>query len=185
MKRSTLSGHVSSLVLLVGLSASATLGLTGDVYSAGHVTTSAQTRTWAVTGSGEGAETLPVVTTGFRISGKVPGMLVPGRVVPMNLRLTNTMYVDLRVRRLAVTVTEVHKDGLPSTCRPADFSTRPAQLDRALPLHADTAGTLKALGLPRWRWPRIGMLNLPVNQDDCKNVTLALTFQGAARPVPR
>jgi hypothetical protein len=29
------------------------------------------------------------------------------------------------------------------------------------------------------------MLNLPVNQDDCKNVTLALTFQGAARPVQR
>jgi hypothetical protein len=51
-------------------------------------------------------------------------------------------------------------------------------------LDAETRGTLRSLDLARWRWPRIGLLNLPVNQDDCKGVDLTLSFDGSARPVP-
>jgi hypothetical protein len=174
MKRFAASAHASTLVLLVGLTAAA-FGLGGDALSLGP----AQARTSAgqlttVVASAEAADGVPVETSGFMIGGDVRRPLVPGSRVPVNLRLTNTMHHDLRVNRLTITVTG----------RPADFVVRPARLDRPVRLDAGVRGTLRSLRLAPWRWPRIGMLNLPVNQDDCKGVELTLSFGGSARPVP-
>jgi hypothetical protein len=184
MKRFAASAHASTLVLLAGFTAAA-FGLGGDELSLSP----AQARTSdgqlsTVVASAEAADGVPVETSGFMIGGDVRRPLVPGSRVPVNLRLTNTMHHDLRVNRLTITVTDVRKAGRRSTCRPADFVVRPARLDRPVRLDAGVRGTLRSLRLAPWRWPRIGMLNLPVNQDDCKGVELTLTFDGSARPVP-
>lgn len=176
MKRTTRSGHASTLVLLVGFTAAA-LALGGDVSN--PVQADAQSSV----GSGATGELLPVVTTGFTIGGDITRTLSPGRMVRMNLRLTNTTHVDLALSDLTVQVTGVSDAGEPTTCRPDEFVVRPAQLNPRLTLDARSNGTLRSLGLPRSSWPRIGLLNLPVNQNDCMGISLSLTYVGSARPV--
>ena len=178
MKRSSRSVYASSLVLLSGFGAAFAMYVGG---ASSPDPADAQSST--VSGAGGSTEILPVPDAGFMIAGEVSQQLVPGRVVRVNLRLTNTTRVDLAVTRLAVKVTKVTKGGRASTCLPSDFVVRPATFATALPLDARTDGSLRGLGVHHSRWPRIGLLNLPVNQDDCKGVTLTLSFVGSARPV--
>jgi hypothetical protein len=178
MKRSSRSVYASSLVLLSGFAAAFAMYFGG---AASPEAADAQPST--VSGAGGSSEVLPVPTDGFMIAGEVSRQLVPGRVIRMNLRLTNALRVDLAVTRLAVRITQVAKADRTSTCLPSDFVVRPATFASALPLDARTNGSLRVLGLHPARWPRIGLLNLPVNQDDCKGVTLTLSFVGSARPV--
>jgi hypothetical protein len=179
MKRYTTSARASTLVLLASFVAAL-----GMYFGGAAISELDRAEDPTVTGSGETTKRLPAGTPGFSIDGYANRPLVPGSRVPVNLRLTSTMNVDLRVDRLTVTVTNVREAGLRSTCRPADFVVRPARLRRPVRLDSDTEVTLRSLQLPRWRWPRIGLLDLPVNQDDCKNVTVTLRFDGSARRVP-
>jgi hypothetical protein len=184
MKRSASSAHACTLVLLAAFAAAA-LGLGGDALSLNLAAAQPPTGSLAtVSADAESPKGNPIETSGFMIGGGVRQPLVPGSRVPVNLRLTNTMHVNLRVNRLTITVTDVRTGGRRSTCRPADFVVRPARLDRPVRLDAGARGTLRSLRLARWRWPRVGMLNLPVNQNDCKGVELTLSFDGSARPVP-
>jgi hypothetical protein len=178
MNRSTRSVFASSLVLLSGFGAAFAMYFGG---ASSPEPADAQPAT--VSGGGGSTEILPVPDAGFMIAGEVSQQLIPGRVVRVNLRLTNATRVDLAVTRLAVKVTAITKGGRTSTCLPTDFVVRPATFATALPLDARTTGSLRGLGLHQSRWPRIGLLNLPVNQDDCKGVTLTLSFVGSARPV--
>ena len=45
-----------------------------------------------------------------------------------------------------------------------------------LPGHGLT--DLARLAVPSWRWPRLKMRNLPVNQDGCKDAQLTLGYLG-------
>ena len=178
MKRSSRSVYASSLVLLSGFGAAFAM-----YFGGASSPEPAEAQTASVTGAGASTEILPVPAAGFMITGEVSRQLVPGRIVRVNLRLTNSLRFDLAVTRLAIKVSKVTKAGRTSTCLPSDFVVRPATFATALPLDARSNGSLRVLGLHPSRWPRIGLLNLPVNQDDCKGVTLTLSFVGAARPV--
>lgn len=178
MGRSSRSIHATSLVLLASFAAAFAM-----YFGGASSQDAAEAQSSTVTGSGGTSERVPVETTGFMIGGEVNRQLIPGRLVRMNLRLTNTMQMDLLVTRLVVRITKVTRNGRPSTCEPANFVLRGATFATALPLDARTNGNLRGLGLHPTRWPRIGLLDLPVNQDDCKGVTLTLSYVGSARPV--
>lgn len=178
MKRSSRSVQAATLVLLSGFAAAFALYVGGASNP-----DAAEARTATITGAGGTFERLPIETTGFMIGGEVNRQLIPGRLVRMNLRLTNTMNLDLAITRLVVRITKVTKGGRTSACEPENFVLRGATFVTALPLDARTNGSLRELGMHRTRWPKIGLLDLPVNQDECQGVRLTLSFVGSARPV--
>lgn len=172
------SVHTSTLVLLSVFAAAFAMLLgqaSGPVEAGGS-------RSY-VDGSGRTVARGSLQPAGFTVEGKVNRQLVPGRIVRINLRLTNPTRVDLDVTRLSVKVSSVTSDGQASTCHGADFTVLPATLGAGVRLPAGSRGTLGRLGLHRTRWPAVGLLDLPVNQDDCKGVTLTLTYSGSAERV--
>lgn len=175
MKPTTPSSHTWTSVLLAGF-ASAALVIGGD----GAVRAKVEPPDTFI-GSGGNDYRLPTTSTGFRIGGQIPQPLVPGRTVRVNLRLANPTRVDLAVTRLEIEVAALGLDGQATTCSLDNFAVKATQLTPPLTLPARSGGTLRELGLKGWRWPRIGLLNLPVNQDECQGVTLSLEYHGRAR----
>ena len=107
------------------------------------------------------------------VSGNLSTPLAPGASTYVNLVLTNTYAtpVILKSHDLRVDLS----DNSPSCSVVTNFWVRHGTIvDVTVP--ANTTTTLSALGIPMVDWPKIQMLNLPINQDDCQGVTLSLTY---------
>ena len=115
----------------------------------------------------------------FTISGDLPGNLAPGAAAqPLNLTLQNPNNQDLAITNLTVTVARTSAG---AACDPSNFTV--VQFTGAYPvtLAARQTASLAQLGVPPAAWPKVGMLDLPRNQDACKGVTLTLGYSGAGQ----
>ena len=119
----------------------------------------------------------------FTIVGDLNRPITPGVSVPLDLRLTNTGDAAIQVSTLDVTVSGVSAPNADANhpCTVADFGVDQAAEGLDLSLAAGESGSLSTLRLPAASWPRVYMLDSPVNQDGCKDSTLTLHYSGAAR----
>jgi len=113
----------------------------------------------------------------FAIKGDVTEIISPGVMVPLDLEITNAQNFPLTVTGLAVTVRAVNApnagDGRP--CSRADFAVdQTNQLE--FRVAAGASSTLSGLDFARYTWPKIGMLDRPVNQNGCKGASLTLHY---------
>jgi len=117
----------------------------------------------------------------FIISGSTTPRIKPGVSAPIDLRLTNTSDHAILVSSLTVTVRKVTAPNADAghPCSAADFTVHQAADGLDLSLSAGETGRLSTLQLPLASWPRVQMMNLPVNQDGCKQATLTLDYSGA------
>ncbi len=112
----------------------------------------------------------------FTISGNVPSLLSPGVGGPLRLTVANPFDFDLRVTALSVTVQ-------PGTSRPGCDGTANLQLTQSntaggllsIVVPANGSTTLPAQGATA---PQLTMLDLPTNQDSCKNAVFTFSFSG-------
>jgi hypothetical protein len=117
----------------------------------------------------------------FEVRGDV-GALAPGIARSMNLALTNRFATRLLVTNLRVAIASVSApNATPARpCTAADFSVTQFSGSYPLRLPAKSTRTLAALAVPETAWPRVTMLNTPVNQDGCKAATLTFAYGGSA-----
>ncbi|WNV86087.1 hypothetical protein [Umezawaea sp. Da 62-37] len=123
----------------------------------------------AGTGAGDAGGAVQVV----RIEGDLAGTISPGVVVPLDLRFTNPHDVGLSITGLTVVVRGVVA---PGSCAVDDFEVDQAPADLRVTLAARATNTLSGLGFPSTTWPRLGMRDLPVDQDGCKGASLTLDY---------
>ncbi|HEX7298604.1 MAG TPA: Ig-like domain-containing protein [Solirubrobacteraceae bacterium] len=113
----------------------------------------------------------------FTISGSASALLYPGAPAqPIALTLTNPNSVAIYVTSLQVTVAGSSSPG----CSPAtNLGLTQSNASSAAPARVPAGGsvTLPAQGVSA---PTIRLLNLPVNQDACKNATFSLSYSGSA-----
>ena len=128
------------------------------------------------------AQTSLTVTTGgkpFAIAtaaGTDLAGLSPGVSKPMNLLLTNPNPQVLDVTNLTVIVSSTSNAG----CDPSNFEV--TQFARyPLTMASNQSASLVQMGVAAADLPRLKMLNLPRNQDACKNATLKLAYSGTAQ----
>ncbi len=107
-------------------------------------------------------------------------LLAPGASVPLDLGLTNRHGGPVEVARLTVGVARVRSVQADAAhpCTVGDFGVIQFSGAYGFRLPASRTRTLAALGIPAARWPRVTMLDRPVNQDGCKRASLTLTFTG-------
>jgi hypothetical protein len=119
----------------------------------------------------------PPVTTpdAFTITGSLTGLLTPGTGEALDLTLTNLESTDLLISSLEVEVRTATRG-----CDPDDFSVQQFSGAAGFTLPASNSADLGDLGFDPTEWPRVSMLNLPVNQDGCKGASLSLSFSGTA-----
>lgn len=119
----------------------------------------------------------------FIIAGSTARPFTPGAAATLDLSLTNTSDAAIKVSSLTVTVRAVNApnadEGHP--CSVADFAVHQAADGLDLRLSAGETGSLATLQVPRASWPSVQLMDLPVNQDGCKQATLVLDYSGAGR----
>jgi large repetitive protein len=116
-------------------------------------------------------------TRDFSISGSTNALLYPGAPAqPIALTLSNTNSVAIYVTALQVSVAASSSTG----CNPAtNLALTQSNASAAAPVRVPAGGsvTLPAQGVSA---PTIRLLNLPVNQDACKNARFSLSYSGSA-----
>jgi len=131
-------------------------------------------------GSVAGGGHLVVGAAAFQIAGNASQPISPGVMVPIDLRITNTHDEAMSVTGLTVKVLRVRAPNADRhrPCSVEDFDLRqvPAAVDVLLPPASTRA--LSALEVDRSFWPRVGMVDRPVNQDGCKGASLTLSYSG-------
>lgn len=126
-------------------------------------------------GSGDARADRPVP---FTITGGVDGLVAPGVMLPLDLSLHNPHTSDLLVSGVTVVVESVRAPnaGAALPCGPGDFAVQQLAGGTQLTVRADSVTRLSDLGLPAAQWPHIGMHDLPVNQDGCKDAAVRLGY---------
>jgi hypothetical protein len=115
----------------------------------------------------------------FTISGNLSGKLAPGvPPQPLDLTLSNPNKQALRVTNLTVTVS---KTSAGTACDRGNFAVTQYSGPYPITLAKGQTASLSDLGIPSSAWPKVQMLDLPKNQDACKNVTITLAFSGAGQ----
>lgn len=113
----------------------------------------------------------------FRIGGDLGPRLYPGASVPLDLTLTNPHAFAIRITQLTVTV---EAGTTRAGCRGSENFTV-SQYAGPYPVSLAPGSTrLGGLVPDRALWPRVGMLDLPHNQDGCKDAGLTLRYEGKA-----
>jgi hypothetical protein len=133
------------------------------------------------------ADPSPPVTTpdAFTIAGSLPSPLTPGSAVPLDLILTNRESLDLSISSLDVSLASVGGPQSDSShpCSAGDFLIEQFSGAPGAVLRGSSTASLGELGFAPAEWPQVSMLNLPVNQDGCKQASLSLSFSGSATEV--
>jgi hypothetical protein len=113
----------------------------------------------------------------FSIAGSVSSLLYPGAPArPIALTLTNPNPVAIYVTSIQVAVTA----STSAACNPAtNLALTQSNTSSATPVRVPANGTvtLPAQGVSA---PTIRMVDLPVNQDACKNARFTLSYNGSA-----
>ena len=118
--------------------------------------------------------------TRFGIAGDATG-LAPGISVPLDLRLTNPHRSPIAVTGLGVTIRGVTRAaGVALPCGTGDYTVTAYRGRYPLIVPAHETRSLSALGVPSSAWPRLTMIDKPVNQDGCKGARLTLGYTGSA-----
>lgn len=114
----------------------------------------------------------------FTIGGSLAEPLAPGRVLALDLVLTNAHLHALQIGHLAIRVASVRAPQADAAhpCTTADFAVAPFSGAYGFTLRAGTTTRLSSLGIPSPHWPRVAMLNRSHNQDGCKGARLTLSF---------
>jgi len=115
------------------------------------------------------------VVKDFTISGDAGKLLAPGLTSPINVAISNTFKRDLTVAGLAVSLVGTSNP----LCDTSNFVLTQYSGPATLLVPSHTKRSLSQLGVPRSQWPSVKMLDLSTNQDDCKGVTLNLTYTGS------
>jgi hypothetical protein len=113
----------------------------------------------------------------FSITGNANALLYPGAPArPIALTLSNSNSVAIYVTSLQVTVTASTS---PGCSPPTNLALTQSSVSSAAPVRIPAGGsvTLPAQGVTA---PTIRLLNLPVNQDACKNARFSLGYSGSA-----
>jgi hypothetical protein len=113
----------------------------------------------------------------FGVGGQLAPRLYPGASAPLDLTLTNPHRFAIRVKRLTVAVrASTSRAGCSGA---ANFTV--GQYAGPYPLTLRPGRTqLSAIVSDSGLWPRLGMRNLPINQDACKDAGLRLDYGGTA-----
>jgi len=134
--------------------------------------------------SGAGADGHVEVRLGgrsFRISGDAVKPIAPGRSAAIDVVFTNPRLATLRVTELRVRVREVDapKATEDRPCSRRDFAVRQVRPSFAVTVPARSSRSLSRVDLRRGAWPRVRMIDRPVNQDGCKGASITLGFRGS------
>lgn len=114
----------------------------------------------------------------FTITGGLSQPLAPGDTAsPIDLSISNLNNKPLPVTNLSVTVKGTSAG---AACDASNFVVTQYRGPYPLTVPALRASTLTALGQPVATWPQLQMLDLPRNQDSCKNVSISLGYAGTA-----
>jgi hypothetical protein len=119
----------------------------------------------------------------FTIAGSPTALLAPGGAAGIDLRVTNPGGRAVRVSSLVVGVKGVRAP-LASPTRPctvADFAVAQFSGGYGFSVPGSSTRSLGQLGFAVVLWPRVLMLDRPVNQDGCQHATVLLSFSGVAR----
>jgi hypothetical protein len=125
-----------------------------------------------------------ITRSGFGISGDAEGLLFPGVTRPLNLVVTNPYSnahgIDIGEITISVANATV-RDGQPNPAcdGPTNVTVTPGS---AWPVNVPRNSTrsLEQLGVAESAWPQVTMVNLPTNQDACKNTTFTFIYSGSA-----
>lgn len=117
----------------------------------------------------------------FRLAGDAVKPLSPGRSAPIDVMITNPYNAPLRVTWLRVRVRSVAapNEHEAHPCSRLDFTVKQVRAGFAVTVPAHKTRSLSRLGVPRRAWPRVSMINRPVNQDGCKGASLTLAYRGS------
>jgi hypothetical protein len=117
----------------------------------------------------------PLGISGGKVAGLAPGV---GNQ-PLDLALSNPARRAISVTNLSVIVTGTSAG---DACGPENFAVSQYSGPYPLPLRAGATDVpLSSLRIPAAQQPQLMMLNLPINQDACKSVTVDLSYSGSAR----
>jgi hypothetical protein len=116
---------------------------------------------------------------GIAVAGRPSGALVPGRRVPIDLRLTDRRPFAVRITRLVVTVRGVTPRRGCAALR--NFRALPFRGRSPIVLHPGRSRTLAQLGYPAARWPGVAMLDTRSDQAACRGAHVALAYAATAR----
>lgn len=118
---------------------------------------------------------LPQTYPNFPITGTPNRTLAPGAPAgAINLSLTNPFNAAMTVTGLGVTVTGTDKAG----CGANNFAVTAYGGPASLTVPPNSTRTLQQLGVAEAQWPKVQLVNLPVNQDACKNAAVSLQYSG-------
>lgn len=123
----------------------------------------------------------------FTISGDVRRPILPGELVPIDLRLDNTSDLDLAIDHITVGVVGIDapRADVDHPCSAADFEVRQLSGGVVLRIAGNSAVNLSGMDLPDENWPAVSMVDRPVNQDGCKGASLTLRYEASGVEVPR
>jgi len=113
----------------------------------------------------------------FTISGGYGGLLYPGKVAALALRVVNPNGDPILVT--SITVTIQGGTSLPGCDGPANLQVTQSNVSAANPLTVPANGsvTLPSGGVSA---PQVTMLNLPTNQDACKGAVFSFAYSGSS-----
>lgn len=117
----------------------------------------------------------------FKITGSVRTLFAPGGTVPVDLALSNPNSTQLSITRITARLERVSR-GL-GECNLDGFRIRQYSGDYALTVPGSSTQSLRDLGIDVAQWPQLSMVNLPVNQNGCRNATIAISFTAEAHRV--
>ena len=116
----------------------------------------------------------------FAITGQLPGAVLPGASIPLDLRLTNPNPRALRITQLTIAVTVDPAHARAGCDRLRDFHVvklPPSAYPIRLRAHQRARLSELRVLVP----PRLRMIDRPANQNACKGAQLRLRYAGKAR----
>jgi hypothetical protein len=116
--------------------------------------------------------------TPLRISGTIEGAYSPGVFVPVNVSILNPNPRAATFGRITLKISAIlaPRADHAHPCTRLDFEIRQMP-EMTLRVPARRSVDLAGLGLPTRSWPQLGMRNLPLNQDGCKDAWLTLLYR--------
>ena len=116
-----------------------------------------------------------------KVTGAAQGQLRPGTSAPVALTFQNPNKHKVQMKRVRVKISAIVAPNADAAhpCTTADFAIRQMPRRTLLRLPAKRTTDLAALGVPMEAWPRLTMLNRPLNQDGCKGAEAEAQVQGA------
>jgi len=114
----------------------------------------------------------------FQIRGDATAPMSPGVAVPIQLRFSNPHSEPMTVSHLHVTIRELTTPQADANhpCTMDDFVVTQIKGAPSMTVPAGSTAGFESLQIPQREWPKIGMLNRPVDQDGCRGAQLKLGY---------